>query len=91
MYTAHALGLAELMGQCLEFFWHKKLNNQPFTVVGDGEQNRDFTYVTDVADAFVLAAESELPTESREDQNLFEKSTSFSRFDSVGVSSIWVG
>ena len=78
-------------GAVFEVFLAQKLNNQPFTVVGDGEQTRDFTYVTDVADAFVLAAESELSTESWEDQNLFEKITSFSRFDSVGVSSIWVG
>ena len=31
---------------------------QPLTVVGDGEQKRDFTYVIDVVDAFVRAAES---------------------------------
>ena len=29
---------------------------KPFTVVGTGEQTRDFTYVTDVADAFYTAA-----------------------------------
>lgn len=32
-------------------------NNKPITVVGDGEQKRDFTYVTDVVDAFIKAAE----------------------------------
>lgn len=33
---------------------------EPLTVVGDGTQQRDFTYVTDVADAFLLAGESDL-------------------------------
>ena len=31
---------------------------QPFTVVGDGKQTRDFTFVTDVADAVFTAAHS---------------------------------
>ena len=31
----------------------QKLANKPFTVVGDGEQTRDFIYVTDVANAFL--------------------------------------
>lgn len=31
---------------------------RPLTVVGTGEQRRDFTYVSDVCDAFVCAAES---------------------------------
>ena len=39
-------------------FLAQKLHGQPFTVVGDGQQTRDFTYVTDVAAAFVRAAES---------------------------------
>lgn len=33
-------------------------NGAPATIVGDGTQTRDFTYVTDVVDAFVRAAES---------------------------------
>lgn len=33
-------------------------NDCPITIVGDGTQTRDFVYVTDVADAFVKAAES---------------------------------
>jgi UDP-glucose 4-epimerase len=32
----------------------------PFTVVGDGSQTRDFTFVTDVVDAFVKAADSDV-------------------------------
>ena len=35
-----------------------------FTVVGDGEQTRDFTYVSDVADAFITVAASTLAGEA---------------------------
>ena len=37
-------------------FLAQKLAGKPFTVVGDGEQTRDFTFVSDVVDAFVTAA-----------------------------------
>lgn len=45
-------------GAVLGVFLAQKLNNQPFTIVGDGAQSRDFTYVSDVVDAFVTAANS---------------------------------
>jgi len=45
-------------GAVFGVFLAQKLAGKPFTVVGDGNQTRDFTYVTDVADAFVCAAES---------------------------------
>jgi len=44
-------------------FLKQKLAEQPYTVVGDGTQTRDFTYVTDVADAFVTAAGSYIQNE----------------------------
>jgi len=47
-------------GAVFGVFLAQKLQGQPFTVVGDGEQTRDFTYVTDVARAFVMAADSDL-------------------------------
>ncbi|AMK77745.1 MULTISPECIES: SDR family oxidoreductase [Methylomonas] len=47
-------------GAVFGVFLAQKINGKPFTVVGDGTQTRDFTYVTDVADAFIAAAESEL-------------------------------
>ena len=47
-------------GAVFGVFLAQKLAGKPFTVVGDGEQTRDFTYVTDVVDAFVSAADSEL-------------------------------
>ena len=47
-------------GAVFGVFLAQKLHGQPFTVVGDGRQTRDFTYVTDVARAFLAAAESGL-------------------------------
>lgn len=43
-------------GAVFGVFLAQKLNNKPFTVVGDGKQTRDFTFVTDVVDACVTAA-----------------------------------
>ena len=45
-------------GAVFKVFLAQKLAGKPYTVVGDGTQRRDFLYVTDVAKAFVLAAES---------------------------------
>ena len=45
-------------GAVFGVFLSQKMHNKPFTVVGDGTQTRDFTYVTDVALAFLKAAES---------------------------------
>lgn len=50
-------------GAVFGVFLAQKANGKPFTVVGDGTQTRDFTYVTDVARAFVMAAESNLTDE----------------------------
>jgi UDP-glucose 4-epimerase len=47
-------------GAVFGVFLAQKLAGRPFTVVGDGEQTRDFTFVTDVAEAFVAAAASNL-------------------------------
>ena len=45
-------------GAVFGVFLAQKLNGKPFTVVGDGTHVRDFTFVTDVAGAFVTAAAS---------------------------------
>lgn len=45
-------------GAVFGVFLAQKLNNQPFTVVGDGKQTRDFTFVSDVVDAIILAIRS---------------------------------
>lgn len=47
-------------GAVFGVFLAQKLAGEPFTVVGTGEQTRDFTYVTDVADAFYTAAMSDI-------------------------------
>jgi len=46
-------------GAVFGVFLAQKLAGKPYTVVGDGRQTRDFTYVTDVADALVRAASSD--------------------------------
>lgn len=40
-------------------FLQQRLNNEPLTIEGDGEQTRDFTHVKDVIRANILAAESD--------------------------------
>jgi UDP-glucose 4-epimerase len=47
-------------GAVLGVFLAQKLAGQPFTVVGDGRQTRDFTFVSDVVSAMVRAAESDV-------------------------------
>ncbi|MCH9627863.1 MAG: UDP-glucose 4-epimerase [Chlamydiales bacterium] len=50
-------------GAVFGVFLAQKLHGMPFTVVGDGSQTRDFTYVADVARAFYAAAQSEVSGE----------------------------
>jgi UDP-glucose 4-epimerase len=45
-------------GAVFGVFLAQKLAGRPFTVVGDGKQTRDFTYVTDVVRAVIAAAKS---------------------------------
>ena len=51
-------------GAVFGVFLAQKLAGKPMTIVGDGTQTRDFTYVTDVADAFVAASKSDITGES---------------------------
>lgn len=46
-------------GAVFGVFLAQKLAGKPLTIVGDGTQSRDFTYVTDVVSAFMAAAESD--------------------------------
>ena len=50
-------------GAVFGVFLAQKLAGKPFTIVGDGTQTRDFTFITDVVDAFVQAAESQVDGE----------------------------
>lgn len=43
-------------GAMFGVFLAQLANSKPFTIVGDGKQKRDFTYVTDVCNAFYLSA-----------------------------------
>jgi len=47
-------------GAVFGVFLAQKLANKPYTVVGNGNQTRDFTYVTDIVSALIIAAESNL-------------------------------
>lgn len=46
-------------GAVFGVFFRQKLAGKPYTVVGDGSQIRDFIYASDVARAFLLAAEGD--------------------------------
>lgn len=50
-------------GAVFGVFLAQKLKRRPFTVIGDGTQTRDFVYATDVARAFLLAAQSSCANE----------------------------
>ncbi|MBN2459196.1 SDR family oxidoreductase [Candidatus Woesearchaeota archaeon] len=50
-------------GAVFKVFLSQKLHNKPLTIVGDGKQTRDFTFVTDIAKACFKAAESEVTDE----------------------------
>ena len=41
-------------------FLRQRADGEPLTIVGDGEQRRDFTHVSDVVSANVLAATSDV-------------------------------
>ena len=50
-------------GAVFSIFLAQKLANQPLTVVGDGNQTRDFTFVSDIVNALILTVESEVSGE----------------------------
>jgi UDP-glucose 4-epimerase len=50
-------------GAVFGVFLAQKLAKKPLTIVGDGKQTRDFTYVKDVANAFFYAAKSNVEGE----------------------------
>ena len=46
-------------GAVFGVFLGQKLAGKPYTVVGDGKQTRDFTFVTDIAQAILASAKSD--------------------------------
>ena len=50
-------------GAVFGVFLAQKIAEKPFTIVGDGNQTRDFTYVSDVVDAMIKASESNVEGE----------------------------
>jgi UDP-glucose 4-epimerase len=50
-------------GAVFGVFFKQKLAGKPFTVVGDGSQKRDFIYASDIAEAFLKAAETKMTGE----------------------------
>jgi UDP-glucose 4-epimerase len=50
-------------GAVFSVFLAQKLAGKPLTVVGDGSQTRDFTYVKDIVNALVMTVESEVTGE----------------------------
>ena len=51
-------------GAVFGVFLSQKLNGKPYTVVGDGNQTRDFIYISDVVEAFVAAGSSSVDQEA---------------------------
>ncbi|MGB7541515.1 MAG: SDR family oxidoreductase [Burkholderiales bacterium] len=51
-------------GAVFGVFLAQKIHGKPLTVVGDGHQTRDFTYVSDVVEAFICAAKSNVSGEA---------------------------
>jgi UDP-glucose 4-epimerase len=47
-------------GAALGVFLKQKLSNSPLTIVGNGNQKRDFVYVSDVAEAFYLSIKTKI-------------------------------
>ena len=50
-------------GAVFGVFMAQKLAKKPFTVVGDGKQTRDFTYVDDVVNAFIEMTDNKIKNE----------------------------
>ena len=50
-------------GAVFGVFLAQKLTGEPYTIVGDGTQTRDFTFVSDIIDAIVCAADSDISGE----------------------------
>jgi UDP-glucose 4-epimerase len=50
-------------GAVFGVFLAQRANGAPLTIIGDGQQRRDFVFVSDVVEAFIQAAQSEVERE----------------------------
>jgi UDP-glucose 4-epimerase len=50
-------------GAVFGVFLAQKISKKPYTVVGDGKQTRDFTYVSDIVESLYVASESDISGE----------------------------
>ncbi len=50
-------------GAVMGVFFAQRLSRKPLTIVGNGKQKRDFVYIDDVVNAFVLAAKKNISGE----------------------------
>jgi UDP-glucose 4-epimerase len=50
-------------GAVFGVFLAQKFSSKPFTVVGDGRQTRDFTYISDVVSSIISASSSDIKNE----------------------------
>ena len=50
-------------GAMFGVFLAQKISGKPFTIVGNGKQTRDFTYVSDIIDALMISAKSKFSNE----------------------------
>ena len=55
MFMVHDQELLEHMVLCLGYFY-PKINNHPLTIVGNGNQTRDFIFISDIIDGLIKAA-----------------------------------
>jgi len=72
-------------GAVFGVFLAQKYHNKPFTVVGDGTQTRDFTFVDDIVEGFYKAIKS--ASFEKTEKNLFIKFDELNVISSVNFSS----
>ena len=65
-------------------FLAQKLAGEPYTVVGDGKQTRDFTYVTDVISALLKTEKSRIRNGN------FNVGSGKKQYQSIKLSNYWV-
>jgi len=59
VYGPHAT-LDEKYGNVIGIWTYQAMNKKPLTIVGDGEQRRDFIHVDDIVDGLIRIAKTEL-------------------------------